>query len=58
MDEKTQKFINNIGALVETWMLVHATFISKGLAQDEAIIHTKALMQCFFGKNNEQSTDN
>ena len=48
MNEKTLKFITSIGAMTEIWMVIYQAFISRGMSQEEAIIHTKGLYETIF----------
>ena len=48
MNEKTLKFINSIGVMTEIWMVIYQAFLSRGMSQEEAIIHTKGLYETIF----------
>lgn len=58
MNEKTIEFINSIGVMTETWMVIYQAFLSRGISQDEAMMHTKGLYETIFkttfGKTNEK----
>lgn len=59
MNEKTLKFITSIGAMTEIWMVIYQAFLSRGMSQEEAIIHTKGLYETIFkfsfDKTNEKN---
>ena len=59
MNEKTLKFINSIGVMTEIWMVIYQAFLSRGMSQEEAIIHTKGLYETIFkfsfDKTNEKN---
>lgn len=59
MNEKTLKFITSIGVMTETWMVIYQAFLSRGMSQEEAIIHTKGLYEIIFklsfDKTNEKN---
>lgn len=58
MNEKTLEFINSIGIMTEIWMVIYQAFLSRGMNQEEAMIHTKGLYETIFkilfGKTNEK----
>ena len=47
MNEKTAAYIQSVGSLVETWMVVYRTFIAQGLPVGDALVHTKEFMTAF-----------
>lgn len=49
MDNKVENFVNGLGAIVDTWMLVYTMFLKKGLTPTEAIVHTREFMAGYFG---------
>lgn len=59
MNEKTLEFINSIGVMTETWMVIYQAFLSRGISQDEAMMHTKGLYETIFkttfDKTNEKN---
>ena len=59
MNEKTLKLITSIGAMTEIWMVIYQAFLSRGMSQEEAIIHTKGLYETIFkfsfDKTNEKN---
>ena len=59
MNEKTLKFITSIGVMTETWTVIYQAFLSRGMSQEEAIIHTKGLYETIFkfslGNTNEKN---
>ena len=59
MNEKTLKFITSIGTMTEIWMVIYQAFLSRGMSQEEAIIHTKGLYETIFkfsfDKTNEKN---
>ena len=58
MNEKTLEFINSIGVITEIWMVIYQAFLSRGMNQEEAMIHTKGLYETIFmnslGKDNKK----
>lgn len=48
MNEKTLEFIKSIGVMTETWMVIYQAFLSRGMSQDEAMMHTKGLYETIF----------
>ena len=59
MNEKTLKFINSIGVMTEIWMVIYQAFLSRGMSQEEAIMHAKELYEIIFkfsfDKTNEKN---
>ena len=59
MNEKTLEFIKSIGVMTETWMVIYQAFLSRGMSQEEAVMHTKGLYETIFkfsfSKNNEKN---
>ena len=58
MNEKTLEFIKSIGVMTEIWMVIYQTFLSRGMNQEEAMVHTKGLYETIFmtllGKANKK----
>lgn len=40
-----QKFINDVGLIVEMWTVVYKQFVEHGYDSAEALVHTKAFME-------------
>ena len=61
MNEKTLEFINSIGIITEIWMVIYQAFLSRGMNQEEAMIHTKGLYETIFkfsfDKTNEKNNE-
>lgn len=60
MNDKTLEFITSMGVMTEIWMVIYQAFLSRGMSQEEAIIHTKGLYEIIFkfsfDKTNEKNT--
>lgn len=48
MSDELKNFCNNMGVLIETWMLTFRKFKELGLSDEEAIKHTQAFMVSLF----------
>lgn len=48
MNEQLQKFINDMGAMCELWMVIYSGFVKLGMGSDEALKHTQAFMTATF----------
>ena len=61
MNEKTLKFITLIGVMTATWMIIYQAFLSRGMSQEEALIHTNGLYETIvkfsFDKTNEKNNE-
>lgn len=44
MNEELEKFVKNMGLLCEQWTIIYRSFISQGLSEQEALLHTQAFM--------------
>ena len=44
MNEQFKNFVNSIGILCETWMVVYTKFVQSGLDHKTALEHTKELI--------------
>lgn len=44
MQDGLKSFVNNLGILCETWVLVYNNFTKLGLGPKDAISHTKEFM--------------
>lgn len=47
MNENVASFINNVGLLCETWVVVYNKFIQSGMDIKTALVHTKEFMAAF-----------
>ena len=47
MNDNLKDFVNNIGVLCETWLVVYNKFIQSGLDPKSALSHTKEFMSAF-----------
>lgn len=43
-NEQVNQIIQGIGTLTELWIITYSGFKRQGLSNDDAVIHTKALM--------------
>ena len=45
--DNLKQFINNVGILCETWLVVYKKFVDSGLDIQTALTHTKEFMTAF-----------
>lgn len=55
-NEQLENLVNGIGALTEIWMVTYANFKNQKMTDDDAIKHTKAMMETIMASlmNNEK----
>lgn len=57
-NDQVNQIIQGIGLLTELWVITYRGFKNQGLNDEEAVIHTKALMSImvdsFYGGNSEE----
>lgn len=44
MNDNFKNFVNNMGVLCETWTLTYRNFLSQGMDEKEAMVHTQGFM--------------
>lgn len=49
MNEQLMNLINGLGAVTEMWMVIFANFKAQNMDDDDAIKHTKAMMEVLMG---------
>lgn len=47
MNDQLKSFVNNVGLLCETWMVVYTKFTQSGMDAQTALVHTKEFMSAF-----------
>lgn len=47
MSDKLKGFMNNMGLLCETWIIIYNNFVQRGFEHKDAVEHTKAFMSSF-----------
>ena len=61
MNEKALEFIKQIGVMTEIWIVVYQAFLSRGMNQEEAMMHTKhfyeTIIKTSFGITNEKNNE-
>ena len=58
-NDKVLEIIQSIGVMTDMWIITYRSFTEHGMSNDEAIMHTKALMSSILesalGKNTEET---
>lgn len=56
-NEQVNQLIQGIGVMTELWLITYQSFAKQGLSNEDAIMHTKALMsimvESFYGSGQE-----
>ena len=47
MNDGLKSFIDNMGLLCEVWTMTYNKFVSQGLNQKDALMHTQGFMKTF-----------
>lgn len=47
--DKMKEFMTGLGLITELWLAIYGSLISRGISQEEAIEHTKALISVYLG---------
>lgn len=58
MNDGVNNFINNMGTLCETWIVVYNQFIAHGMDHKVALEHTQAFMTSFMNSINDNKGGN
>lgn len=57
-NEQVNQLINGIGTMAELWIITYQSFKKQGMNNEDAIMHTKALMsimvESFYGSGQEE----
>lgn len=57
-NEQVNQLIQGIGMMTELWVITFQGFVKQGMSNEEAIMHTKALMsimvESFYGGKEEK----
>lgn len=57
-NEQVNQLIQGIGMMTELWIITYQGFTKQGMSNEEAIMHTKALMsimvESFYGNSQEE----
>lgn len=61
MNEQLKELINSIGMMTELWMITYEGFKRQGMAEKDALLHTREFMVAFLTQarlaGNEGKTD-
>lgn len=56
-NDQVNQLIQGIGMMTELWIITYQGFVKQGMGNEEAIMHTKALMsimvESFYGNGQE-----
>ena len=59
-NDKVLEIIQSLGAMTDMWIIIYRSFIEHDMSNDEAIMHTKALMSSILesalGNKNTEET--